>query len=122
MLKTCLLDFGLAKELPDGFGQTASRMLVAAISGDAAAAVAAAHELGFDLPRAEPGAVLAILGALMGGPIDDIDLRGLLGRSPIREIPSHFGLIARCMLLLNGLSHRLTPGDRVIQRAMLASL
>jgi ubiquinone biosynthesis protein len=66
--------------------------------------------------------ILALIGGLMGGDFEDNDLRGLLGQSPIKQIPSHFGLIARCMLLLNGLSHRLAPGERVVQAAMLEAV
>ena len=32
----------------------------------------------------------------------------------MREVPSHFMLIVRCLVLLNGLSHRLVPNERVI--------
>lgn len=114
-----LLDFGLAKELPPGFGPTAARMIGCALSGDGAGAVEAARALGFDLPDARPEIVLALIGALMGGNLEETNLRDLFGQSPVREIPNHFGLIARCMLLLNGLSHRLVPGEKVIQAALV---
>src|SRR5262249_54648480 len=38
------------------------------------------------------------------------------------RVPSHFGLIARVLLLLNGLSHRLAPGQMIIQRALVETL
>jgi ubiquinone biosynthesis protein len=116
-----LLDFGLAKELPPGFGPTAVRMIACALGGDGAGAVEAARALGFDVVDARPEAVLALIGALMGGDMDATNLRDLFGQSPVREIPSHFGLIARCMLLLNGLSHRLAPGERLVQAALVRS-
>ena len=117
-----LLDFGLAKELPAGFGPLAARMISSAMAGDGVAAMAAARGLGFDVEEARPEVVLTLIGALMGGGLEDADLRDLFGESPVRQIPSHFGLIARVMLLLNGLSHRLAPGERLIQAAMMRML
>jgi cytochrome P450 len=46
----------------------------------------------------------------------------LIAETPIRKVPSHFGLIARVMLLLNGLSHRLAPGQLLVQRALVETL
>jgi ubiquinone biosynthesis protein len=117
-----LLDFGLAKELPADFGPTVGRMLLSAAAGDGEGATAAARALGFEVGKANPEVVLALVGGLTGGDFDDANLRTMLGQSPIKQIPSHFGLIARCMLLLNGLSHRLAPGERVVQAAMLEAL
>jgi len=117
-----LLDFGLAKELPPGFGPTAADMLASALAGDGQRALAAARELGFDIRGDRPEVVLSLLATLMGGELDEGGLRDLLGQSPVKGIPSHFGLIARVMLLLNGLSHRLAPGERVIQAALLQAL
>ena len=42
----------------------------------------------------------------------------LIAETPITRVPSHFGLIMRVMLLLNGLSHRLAPGQLLIQRSV----
>src|SRR4029453_6051904 len=44
-----LLDFGLAKELPAGFGDAVAEMLGRALAGDVPAAVAAARRAGFDV-------------------------------------------------------------------------
>jgi cytochrome P450 len=46
----------------------------------------------------------------------------LIQETPITRVPSHFGLIARVLLLLNGLSHRLAPGQMIIQRALVETL
>ena len=46
----------------------------------------------------------------------------LIAETPITRVPSHFGLIARVMLLLNGLSHRLAPGQMIVQRALVETL
>src|SRR5262249_23824452 len=46
----------------------------------------------------------------------------LLRQPPPTRVPSHFGLIARVLLLLNGLSHRLAPGQLLIQRALVETL
>jgi cytochrome P450 len=37
-------------------------------------------------------------------------------------VPGDFGLIVRVMLLLNGLSHRLAPGQLLVQRALVEAL
>ena len=50
-----------------------------------------------------------------------VSMKEVLQR-PIKKVPSHFGLIARVMLLLNGLSHRLAPGQLLIQRALIEAL
>ena len=39
----------------------------------------------------------------------------ILGESRVRRIPEHFALVVRTLILLNGLSHRLAPGRRLIQ-------
>jgi hypothetical protein len=38
------------------------------------------------------------------------------------EIPSHFTLIMRTLLILNGVSHMLAPGERLIAHALIAAL
>lgn len=40
----------------------------------------------------------------------------------IRKIPDDFALVARTIVLLNGLSHRLVPGRRLIQAKLLQHL
>ena len=61
-----LLDFGLAKELPPGFGAAIAEMLTRGLAGDVPGAAAAARHAGFEIDddqtTALPGLVLALLG------------------------------------------------------------
>ena len=61
-----LLDFGLAKELPPGFGAAVAEMVTRGLAGDVPGAVAAARRAGFevrdDQATALPALVLALLG------------------------------------------------------------
>jgi cytochrome P450/predicted unusual protein kinase regulating ubiquinone biosynthesis (AarF/ABC1/UbiB family) len=117
-----LLDFGLAKELPAGFAATIAAMIVRGMAGDAAGALAAARAAGFTIPEQNPAAFAALVLALMGERDEHFDLGALLAQNPVVGIPSHFGLIARVMLLLNGLSHVLAPGQLLVQRALVEAL
>ena len=49
-----LLDFGLAKELPPGFGAAVAEMLTRGLAGDVPGAAAAARRAGFEVRR-RPG-------------------------------------------------------------------
>lgn len=117
-----LLDFGLCKELPDSFARLVAQMMVSALIGDSAAALAAAAELGFHIEEIEPEHLRALMLSVMGDSSGDDDLATVLGATRIRRIPDDFALVLRTMLLLNGLSHRLGPGRRLIQAELLKHL
>jgi ubiquinone biosynthesis protein len=59
---------------------------------------------------------------VLGDSAGDGDLFSLLGGTRIRRIPEHFALVLRTMILLNGLSHRLAPGRRLLQGELLKHL
>ena len=118
-----LLDFGLCKELPPGFARVAARMVVSGMSGDGEGALAAAAELGFDVTGVDPAAGLGILGALFGGGGARVaDVPGLLLGNPLRSVPPDIALVARTLILLNGLSHTLAPGQHPIQAELIRCL
>jgi len=117
-----LLDFGLAKELPPGFGAAVAEMLTRGLAGDVPGAVAAARRAGFDVRDEQATALPALVLALLGDRDEMLNADALIAETPIKKVPSHFGLIARVMLLLNGLSHRLAPGQLLVQRALIESL
>jgi cytochrome P450/predicted unusual protein kinase regulating ubiquinone biosynthesis (AarF/ABC1/UbiB family) len=117
-----LLDFGLAKELPVGFGSAVAEMLTRGLAGDVPGAVAAARRAGFEIDDDQATALPGLLLALLGDRDEMRNAESLIAETPITRVPSHFGLIARVMLLLNGLSHRLAPGQLLIQRALLEVL
>jgi ubiquinone biosynthesis protein len=116
-----LLDFGLAKELPPGFAAHVAALLRAAMAGDAAAAIAAARATGFVVADGRGPELLVLLRAVLGDYGNTTQVMKQLGRGAV-IVPSHFTLIARVMVLLNGVSHMLVPGERVIAGAVLAAL
>ena len=117
-----LLDFGLAKELPPGFGAAVAEMLTRGLAGDGAGSLAAARRAGFEVRDDQATALPALLLALLGDRDEMLNAEALVAETPITKVPSHFGLIVRVMLLLNGLSHRLAPGQLQIQRALVETL
>ncbi len=117
-----LLDFGLAKELPAGFGDAIAAMILSGLVGDVPGTLAAARSAGFVVEDGNPAAIPALVMALMGEYSDDLSLVDLLAQNRVARVPSHFALIARVMILLNGLSHTLAPGQMLIQRALIEEL
>jgi cytochrome P450/predicted unusual protein kinase regulating ubiquinone biosynthesis (AarF/ABC1/UbiB family) len=117
-----LLDFGLAKELPPGFGAAVAEFLMRGLAGDVPGAVVAARRAGFEVRDDEATALPALVLALLGDRDEMLNADALIAETPITKVPSHFGLIVRVMLLLNGLSHRLAPGQLLIQRALVEVL
>ena len=117
-----LLDFGLCKELPKYFAARIAEMLVAALIGDSDAAMRAAADLEFDIEAIRPDHLRALVLTVVGDSDGTEDFATVLGATRIRRIPSDFGLVLRTMLLLNGLSHRLAPGRRLIQGELIKHL
>jgi len=117
-----LLDFGLCKELPANFANLVAQMMVAALIGDSDAALRAASALSFDIEEIRPDHLRSLMLSIMGDSDGGDDLARVLGATRIRQIPSDFALVLRTMLLLNGLSHRLAPGRRLIQGELIKHL
>jgi ubiquinone biosynthesis protein len=117
-----LLDFGLCKELPEGFARNVAQMMVCALIGDAPAALAAAEQLGFDTSAIRPEHLRSLLLIVVGDSDGEAGVVDILQESRIRRIPEHFALVLRTLILLNGLSHRLAPGRRLVQGELLKRL
>jgi ubiquinone biosynthesis protein len=117
-----LLDFGLCKELPPGFARLVAQMMVSAMIGDSAAALAAAEKLGFDIREIRPEHLRSLMLMTLGDSDGETGLFDILGESQVRRIPEDFALVARTLVLLNGLSHRLVPGRRLLQAELLQHL
>jgi ubiquinone biosynthesis protein len=115
-----LLDFGLAKELPPGFAHSIASMFGAALRSDAPAAIDAARRLGFRLDGVEPAAFLRALGLALGAKHDLAEVLELANGGLGGHVPEDIALVIRTMILLNGLSERLAPGERRISRELLA--
>lgn len=116
-----LIDFGLAKELPEGFSYGVATMIVKSMSGDGDAALEAARSIGFEVGGQSPDDFRQLIFMLMGD-YSSSNVFGALKESPIDRVPSHFTIIGRVLLLLNGLSHRLVPGERVIANAFVKGM
>lgn len=117
-----LLDFGLCKELPPGFARGVARMMVSAMIGDSASALDAAAALGFDVAAIRPEHLRSLMLMTVGDSDGRAGLFDILGESRVQRIPEDFALVARTLILLNGLSHRLVPGRRLIQAELLQHL
>jgi len=113
---------GLATELPPGFAAAVAELVTSGLAGDVACAAAAARRAGFEVRDDQATALPALVLVMLGDRDEQANTLQLITETPITRVPSHFGLIARVMLLLNGLSHRLAPGQLVIQRAMVEAL
>ena len=116
-----LLDFGLTKELPPGFGDGVAAMIVKGMGGDLDGAVAAARSIGFEL-AGDPAAFHDLIRAFMGDNDRAKNALDALRASSLKGIPSDFTIIGRAFILLNGLSHRLAPGERLIAMAVARRL
>jgi ubiquinone biosynthesis protein len=117
-----LLDFGLCKELPPGFARGVAQMMVSAMIGDSAAALEAARKLGFDTTSIRADHLRSLLLMTIGDSDTEEGVLEILGESSIRRIPEDFALVIRTLILLNGLSHRLAPGRRLVQGELLVHL
>lgn len=119
--RLALLDFGLAKELPADFAASAAAMIASAMSGDSAAALAAARAIGFVIPDDRAHVLTNMMRVLMG---DYRDAGKMLEDLSAGElvIPTHFTLIGRVMVILSGVSHSLVPNERIIGGAIVAAL
>jgi ubiquinone biosynthesis protein len=117
-----LLDFGLCKELPPGFARLVAQMMVSAMIGDSEASLEAAATLGFDTDSLRPDHLRSLMLMTIGDSDSDDGLLDILSESRIRRIPEHFALVMRTLILLNGLSHRLAPGRRLIQAELIQHL
>ncbi len=117
-----LLDFGLCKELPPGFARRVAEMMISAMVGDSAAAMAAASALGFDTAALKPEHLRSLMLMILGDSDGDDGLLEILSESRIRKIPEDFALVVRTLILLNGLSHRLAPKRRLLQGQLIQHL
>jgi ubiquinone biosynthesis protein len=117
-----LLDFGLCKELPKGFAGRLAEMMVSAIVGDSPRALAAAAELGFEIESLEAKHLRTMMLMTIGDSDGDESFFDIVSASRIRTIPDDFALVVRTLILLNGLSHRLVPGRRLVQAELLKHL
>jgi ubiquinone biosynthesis protein len=117
-----LLDFGLCKELPDGFAALVARMMISSMIGDSKDALEAAGDLGFDTTSMRSEHLRSLMLMTIGDSDSDEGLLDILGESNVGTIPEDFALVVRTLILLNGLSERLVPGRRLLQAELIQHL
>ncbi len=60
--------------------------------------------------------------SVVGDSDSDESVFDIVGQSRLRKIPEDFALVIRTLILLNGLSHRLAPGRRLVQAELIQHL
>ena len=115
------LDFGLSKELPEGFRQTYNHFTLAVLSQNDTAMLKGFQELGFRTRYDDPEMLVALGRSFFESagpaqrPYADAEVVGevnerlsrLLSENPITEVPSDILLILRVLGLMSGLQKRL---------------
>jgi len=123
-----LLDFGLSKELPDGFGYGLFNLMFSMMTTNEGAMVRAFTELGFETKNGDPSTLLLIAKAMnrraKGGQFrgeftNEVteDLFNTIRENPVVKVPSDFVLVGRAFSLLSGIAHTL-GGEANVLNAM----
>jgi predicted unusual protein kinase regulating ubiquinone biosynthesis (AarF/ABC1/UbiB family) len=126
-----LIDFGLSKELPEGFGLGMFELLFSLMTLNESAMVRAFQELGFGTKTGETDSFHALARRMMrrseanqfDGELTEEMTGGLfeeIRENPIVTVPSDFVLVGRVFSLLAGIAHTLGSRANVLS-AMGAS-
>jgi len=113
-----LLDFGLAKELPEGFGLGIFELMFSMMTFNESAMLRAFHELGFATKTGDDETLLMIArrmiarsdtGAFQGEFTEDMtdEMFDAIRENPVVKVPIDFVLVARAFALLSGIAHSL---------------
>jgi predicted unusual protein kinase regulating ubiquinone biosynthesis (AarF/ABC1/UbiB family) len=113
-----LLDFGLAKELPKGFGMGIFELMFSMMTFNESAMLRAFRELGFETQTGDDDTLLHIArrmiarsdtGAFQGEFTEDMtdEMFDAIREDPVVNVPTDFVLVARAFALLSGIAHGL---------------
>lgn len=113
-----VLDFGLAKELPDGFGMGLFELMFSMMTLNEAAMVRAFKELGFETKTGDGRTFIAIAkrmlrrsgsGRFEGELTQEMtdELFESIREDPVVTVPTDFVLVGRVFSLLSGIAHTL---------------
>jgi ubiquinone biosynthesis protein len=110
-----LLDFGLSKELPKGFGYGLFNLMFAIMTSNEAATIRAFQELGFVTKTGDPKTLVMIARAMnrrrkFNGEFTEqmtADLFETIRQNPVVKVPTDFVLVGRAFELLSGIAHTL---------------
>jgi predicted unusual protein kinase regulating ubiquinone biosynthesis (AarF/ABC1/UbiB family) len=121
-----VLDFGLSKELPEGFGLGLFELMFSLMTFNESAMVRAFTELGFRSKTGDTSTFVLIArrmvsrsdtGAFEGEFTEEMtdELFEAIRDDPVAEVPSDFVLVARVFSLLSGIAHSLGSRANVLQ-------
>jgi ubiquinone biosynthesis protein len=126
-----LLDFGLSKELPEGFGLGLFELMFSMMTQNESAMIRAFHELGFETRNGDSSTFVLIARRMMsrsesgrfeGEFTEEMtgELFEAIRENPVVRVPSDFVLVGRVFSLLSGIAHTLGSRANVLE-AMGAS-
>ena len=113
-----LLDFGLSKELPKGFGLGLFELMFSMMTYNESAMMRAFRELGFETKTGDEKTFLAIAqrmisrsdtGSFQGEFTEEMtdEMFDAIRENPVVRVPTDFVLVARAFALLSGIAHTL---------------
>jgi aarF domain-containing kinase len=123
--KIVLLDFGLSKELPQGFGLGLFELMFSMMTQNEAAMIRAFQELGFETKTGDPQTFVGIARRMMsrsdtgkfeGEFTEEMtsELFDAIRENPVVRVPSDFVLVGRAFSLLSGIAHTLGARANVL--------
>ena len=113
-----LMDFGLAKQLPKGFGLGLFELMFSMMTFNEAAMIRAFEELGFGTKTGDKDTYIELARRMIGASDDGTfsgeftedmtdELFEAIRENPIVQVPTDFVLVARAFGLLSGIAHTL---------------
>ena len=129
--KVVVLDFGLSKELPEGFGLGLFELMFSMMTLNESAMIRAFEALGFETKTGDPSTFVGIARRMMkrsdtgrfeGEFTEEMtdELFEAIRENPVVRVPSDFVLVGRVFSLLSGIAHSLGARANVLE-AMGAS-
>ena len=123
--KLILLDFGLSKELPEGYGLGLFELMFSMMTLNESAMVRAFQELGFETKTGDTNTFLLIArrmlsrsetGAFEGEFTEEMtdELFEAIRQDPVVRVPSDFVLVGRVFAFLSGIAHTLGSRANVL--------
>jgi predicted unusual protein kinase regulating ubiquinone biosynthesis (AarF/ABC1/UbiB family) len=122
-----VLDFGLSKELPDGFGMGLFELMFSMMTLNESAMIRAFKELGFATKTGDGGRTFVAIahrmlrrsdtGRFEGEFTEEMtgELFDAIRQDPVVTVPSDFVLVGRVFSLLSGIAHTLGHRANVLQ-------
>jgi ubiquinone biosynthesis protein len=121
-----LMDFGLAKELPEGFGLALFELMFSMMTFNESAMVRAFQELGFETKTGDTSTFVRIAHRMMersdsghfeGEFTEEMtdELFEAIREDPVVRVPSDFVLVGRVFGLLSGIAHTLGHRANVLE-------